>query len=125
VTPQSGRITAINLTPRLNYTFENGDTLTAQTFVNMGTSCRPRGRVDTLVGPLPAYPALDQTMSNDNHVFRQELNWVHKFESGAKLDAKLSGSTSAPTTRCTGSAAAIRRRRRCAPSSSRTPPCAA
>jgi outer membrane receptor for ferrienterochelin and colicins len=92
VTPQSGRFTAINLTPRLNYTFENGDTLTSQTFVNLAHySQAEAGRVDTLVGPLPAYPALDQTMSNDNHVFREELNWVHKFESGAKLDAKLSG----------------------------------
>jgi outer membrane receptor protein involved in Fe transport len=40
---------------------------------------------------LPAYPQLDQSMSNDNHFFREELNWVHKFGSGAKLDAKLSG----------------------------------
>jgi outer membrane receptor protein involved in Fe transport len=90
--PQTGRFLGLNLTPRLNYTFENGDTLTSQTFANAGHySQLEAGRVDTVLGPLPAYPLLDQTMSNDNHLFREELNWVHKFEGGGKLDAKLSG----------------------------------
>jgi outer membrane receptor protein involved in Fe transport len=90
--PQAGRFPGLNVTPRLNYTFENGDTLTSQTFANAGHYRQAEaGRVDTLAGPLPAYPLLDQTMSNDNHFFREELNWVHKFESGGKLDAKLSG----------------------------------
>jgi len=91
-TPQDARISVVNLTPRLNYTFENGDTLTSQTFANWANFSQVEaGRIDTLVGPLPAYPRLDQSMTNHNHVFREELNWVHKFESGAKLDAKLSG----------------------------------
>jgi outer membrane receptor protein involved in Fe transport len=91
-TPQSGRFQAVNMTPRLNWTFGNGDTLTSQTFVNWAHYRQAEaGRVDTLAGPLPAYPLLDQTMSNDNHFFREELNWVHKFESGGKLDAKISG----------------------------------
>jgi len=90
--PQTGRFLVMNLTPRLNYTFENGDTLTSQTFANATHFRRAEtGLVDTLLGPLPAYPLLDQTMSNDNHLFREELNWVHKFEGGGKLDAKLSG----------------------------------
>jgi outer membrane receptor protein involved in Fe transport len=91
-TPQDARISVVNLTPRLNYTFGNGDTLTSQTFANWANFSQVEaGRIDTLVGPLPAYPQLDQSMTNHNHVFREELNWVHKFESGAKLDAKLSG----------------------------------
>jgi outer membrane receptor protein involved in Fe transport len=91
-TPQDARISVVNLTPRLNYTFENGDTLTSQTFANWANFRQiEAGNVDTLLGPLPAYPRLDQRMTNHNHVFREELNWVHKFESGAKLDAKLSG----------------------------------
>jgi outer membrane receptor protein involved in Fe transport len=91
-TPQDARISAVNLTPRLNYTFENGDTLTSQTFANWANFMQAEmGSVDTLAGPLPAYPRLEQRMTNHNHVFREELNWVHKFESGAKLDAKLSG----------------------------------
>lgn len=91
-TPQNARFMAFNMTPRLNYSFDNGDTLTSQTFANWAHFRQNEaGRVDTLVGPLPAYPQLDQSMSNDNHFFREELNWVHKFASGAKLDAKLSG----------------------------------
>jgi outer membrane receptor protein involved in Fe transport len=91
-TPQNARFMAFNMTPRLNYSFDNGDTLTSQTFANWAHFRQNEaGRVGTLVGPLPAYPQLDQSMSNDNHFFREELNWVHKFESGAKLDAKLSG----------------------------------
>jgi outer membrane receptor protein involved in Fe transport len=89
---QAGKVTVMSLTPRLNWTFENGDTLTSQTLANIvHFSQATAGRVDTLLGPLPAYPVLGQTMSNDNRVFREELNWVHKFESGAKLDAKVSG----------------------------------
>jgi outer membrane receptor protein involved in Fe transport len=91
-TPQNARISAVNLTPRINYTFENGDTLTSQTFANWANYMQVEaGSIDTLVGPLLAYPRLDQAMTNHNHVFREELNWVHKFESGAKLDAKVSG----------------------------------
>jgi outer membrane receptor protein involved in Fe transport len=91
-TPQDARISVVNMTPRLNYTFENGDTLTSQTFANWANfSQAEAGSVDTLMGPLPAYPRLDQSMTNHNHVFREELNWVHKFESGGKLDAKVSG----------------------------------
>ncbi len=91
-TPQDARISAVNLTPRINYSFENGDTLTSQTFANWANFSQVEaGRIDTLLGPIPAYPRLDQSMTNHNHVFREELNWVHKFESGAKLDAKLSG----------------------------------
>jgi outer membrane receptor protein involved in Fe transport len=91
-TPQAGRFTAFNTMPRLNYSFANGDTLTSQTFANAAHySQSEAGRVGTVLGPLPAYPLLDQTMSNDNHLFREELNWVHKFEGGGKLDAKLSG----------------------------------
>jgi len=91
-TIEDGRFTVYNLTPRLNYTFDNGDTLTAQTFANAAHFGRAQTtRIDTVLGPLPAYPALDETMSNDNNLFRQELNWVHKFESGAKLDAKITG----------------------------------
>jgi outer membrane receptor for ferrienterochelin and colicins len=91
-TPENARISVVNLTPRLNYNFENGDTLTAQTFANWANFRTAEvSSVDTLIGPLPPYPRLEQRMTNHNHVFRQELNWVHKFESGAKLDAKLTG----------------------------------
>ena len=71
VSDQDGRFTGINLTPRLNYTFDNGDTVTAQTFANAGHfRQREAGRVETLQGLPPAYPALDQSMRNDNDLSR-------------------------------------------------------
>jgi outer membrane receptor protein involved in Fe transport len=90
--PADAAFTALSLTPRLNYTFDNGDTLTAQTFVN-GFRYRQdeAERVQTSLGTPPAYPALDQRTRNRNRMFREELSWVHKFASGARLDAKLSG----------------------------------
>jgi outer membrane receptor protein involved in Fe transport len=88
----AGRFTAFNISPRLNWNFADGDTLTSQTFFNINRFQNvSAGRIDTVRGPLPAYPALDQTMSNDNRFFREDLNWVHKFASGGKLDAKLGG----------------------------------
>jgi outer membrane receptor for ferrienterochelin and colicins len=88
---QQGRFTGINLAPRLNWTFADGDTLTGQTFVNIGRFRNAvSGREDAVLGPLPPYPALDQAMRNDAEFYRQELNWVHKFGAGGKLDAKLS-----------------------------------
>jgi outer membrane receptor protein involved in Fe transport len=88
----ASRFTGINLSPRLNWSFDDGDTLTSQTFFNINRFQNvSTAYVDTELGPLPAYPALRQPMSNDNRFFREELNWVHKFASGGKLDAKLSG----------------------------------
>jgi outer membrane receptor protein involved in Fe transport len=89
--PESGRITRLNLSPRLIWTLENGDTLIFQTFVNINHFQNDvHTLVDTKLGPPPAYPDLDQTMSNDNKLLREEVNWTHKYASGAKLDAKLS-----------------------------------
>ncbi|HEX8785231.1 MAG TPA: TonB-dependent receptor [Telluria sp.] len=90
--PQSGRFSGYNLSPRLVWSLENGDTLTSQTYVNVNRFQNDvHTAVDTEIGPLPVYPDLDQTMSNDSKMLREELNWTHKFGSGAKLDAKLSG----------------------------------
>jgi outer membrane receptor protein involved in Fe transport len=94
--PENGRYSHYNLTPRLVWTFENGDTLTSQTFVNVGRFENDnRTLVDTPLGAPPAYPDLHQTVSNDFKTLREEGNWVHKFESGAALDAKVSGNVGA------------------------------
>ena len=94
--PENGRFSNYNLTPRLVWTLESGDMLTAQTFVNVGRFQNDnRTLVDTPLGAPPAYPDLHQTVSNDFKTLREEGNWVHKFESGATLDAKLSGSVGA------------------------------
>ncbi len=89
-TDPTGRFTALNLTPRLNWTFANGDTLTSQTFANVFRMSNVSEKdVDTVSGLPPAYPLLAQRTSMDNRFFREELNWVHKFASGGRLDAKL------------------------------------
>jgi outer membrane receptor protein involved in Fe transport len=94
--PESGHITRLNLSPRLIWNLENGDTLIFQTFVNINHFQNDvHTLVDTELGPPPAYPDLDRTMSNDNKLLREEVNWTHKYASGAKLDAKLSATAGA------------------------------
>jgi outer membrane receptor for ferrienterochelin and colicins len=88
--PESGRITRLNLSPRLIWTFENGDTLIFQTLANANHFQNGvHTLVDTELGSPPAYPDLNQTMSNDNKLLREEVNWTHKYASGAKIDAKM------------------------------------
>jgi outer membrane receptor for ferrienterochelin and colicins len=94
--PESGHITLLNLSPRLIWKFGNGDTLTSQTFVNLNHFQNDvHTLIDTELGPPPPYPDLDQTMSNDQKLLREEVNWTHKYASGAKLDAKLSATAGA------------------------------
>jgi outer membrane receptor protein involved in Fe transport len=88
---EDGRLKLFNLAPRLNWTLENGDTLTSQSFLN---SARFRNHnqdaTTTSLGPAAPYPLLDSAVRSDNDVLRTELNWVHKMADGAKLDVKAS-----------------------------------
>jgi outer membrane receptor protein involved in Fe transport len=84
------RYTSLTLTPRINWTFLDGDTLTWQTFLSL-SHVLSTDSTDwtTLLGPLPPYP-IDRTQArNIADRIRTDLNWVHKFEGGGKLDAKL------------------------------------
>lgn len=86
-----GRFTLINLAPRVNWTLENGDTLTSQTFVNLARfRTDNRDITTTSLGAPPFYPVLDSSIRSDNDVLRTELNWVHKMADGARLDVKAS-----------------------------------
>jgi outer membrane receptor protein involved in Fe transport len=106
--PESGRFSNYNLTPRLIWTLDNGDTLTSQTFVNVNRFENDnRTLIDTVLGAPPVYPDLGQTMSNDVKMLREEVNWVHKYASGAKLDAKLSGNAAAAANATYRSAAGL------------------
>jgi outer membrane receptor protein involved in Fe transport len=88
--PESGRITLLNLSPRLIWKLENGDTLIFQTLANINRFQNGiHTLVDTELGPPPAYPDLVQTISSVQKLLRQEVNWTHKNASGAKLDAKV------------------------------------
>jgi outer membrane receptor for ferrienterochelin and colicins len=85
----SGRWEGINLSPRINWNLEGGDTLTWQTFVNVNRN-RYRGdqEIDTELGAPPRFDARDMFNDNRSTYARTDLNWVHRLGEGAKLDAK-------------------------------------
>ena len=86
---EKGRLNLFNLAPRLNWTLNNGDTLTSQTFVNVARFRNQNHETtDTTLGAAAPYPAIDSNHRSDNDVVRTELNWVHKMADGAKLDVK-------------------------------------
>ncbi|GAB3458667.1 bifunctional siderophore receptor/adhesin Iha [Massilia terrae] len=86
------RFDALNISPRLNWNLEGGDTVTWQTFINVNRF-RLNGTSDitTVYGAPAQYPHQWLPMTNDNQFFRTDLNWTHKLESGSKLDLKIGG----------------------------------
>jgi outer membrane receptor for ferrienterochelin and colicins len=86
-----GRSRGIHLSPRLSYKFDNGDTLTFQPFL---VSNRNTGSAESLVtqsvGARPPEFARQLSDTSSSSTFMRGFgNWVHKFDSGAKLDAKF------------------------------------
>jgi len=93
---EDGGFDGINIGPRLNWTFDNGDTLTSQSFINFGRFARDSvSNVETIQGGAPFYPYVDWSVSNENLFFRTDLNWVKKLGDGAKLDLKVGAVTGA------------------------------
>ncbi len=89
---EDGGFDGINIGPRLNWTFENGDTLTSQTFINIGRFQRDAEAITTTpIGPRSRFPYVEWDMTNENRFLREDLNWVKKLEGGAKLDLKIGG----------------------------------
>jgi outer membrane receptor protein involved in Fe transport len=93
-----GRGEGFNLSPRINWALENGDTLTSQTFVNWNRfASNSHSRTEIAFGEGPDYDRIDSTYSNHNGFGRTDLNWLHKLEEGAKLDLKAGVSNSRNT----------------------------
>ncbi|QYF93375.1 TonB-dependent receptor [Massilia sp. PAMC28688] len=89
---ENGRFDGVNIGPRLNWSFDNGDTLTSQSFINFGRFARDsQTTVTPVVGGPGRYPYLEWDMTNENLFFRTDLNWVKKIKGGAKLDVKVGG----------------------------------
>ncbi|WP_028102400.1 TonB-dependent receptor plug domain-containing protein [Pseudoduganella violaceinigra] len=87
-----GYARGIELSPRLNWTLENGDTVTSQSFINKNTFVSNSDRAYRVaVGDAPFYDSDRLESANRNLFGRSDLNWVHKFGEGAKLDAKIGG----------------------------------
>ncbi|WP_343729387.1 TonB-dependent receptor [Duganella sp.] len=93
-----GRGQGFNLSPRINWTLDNGDTVTSQTFFNWNTyASNSHGRTEVEFGQGPDYDRTDNTYSNHNAFGRTDLNWVRKLEEGAKFDLKAAVSTARNT----------------------------
>ena len=83
------RIDRLNLTPRLNWTFDNGDTLGWNTLVGL---VRSRGDTEeyeeTLLGAPTAYPASSAGIGSRTANLRSDLAWAHRFQGAGKLSVK-------------------------------------
>jgi len=103
---EEGRMTTLNLIPKLAWKLDGGDTLDLESYLNLN-----RFHIDvnaptaTLLGALSPYPDKRIAMGNDNDTVRSTLHWMHAFASGARLDAKLgasAGRTDNTSTRTAG-----------------------
>nr|WP_315398858.1 TonB-dependent receptor [uncultured Duganella sp.] len=86
-----GRSDGFNLSPRINWTLANGDTLTSQSFVNLNkfeSNSHSRTTVLLAGDQGPDYDRIDNTFDSHNGYGRTDLNWVHKLAEGAKFDLK-------------------------------------
>ncbi len=87
-----GHARGLELAPRLNWNLENGDTLTSQSFISRSVFKSTLDRnYDTEIGAAPYYIGENAVNVNKTLFARSDLNWVHKFGEGAKLDAKIGG----------------------------------
>ena len=88
--PERGHMNRLNLSPRLNWTLDNGDTLAWETIAN-SSSFRNWAHpvVTTLIGRPPQTPDLQTFGEMDDRMLKSDLSWTRSLESGLKLDAKL------------------------------------
>lgn len=88
--PEAGRMRRMNLTPRLEWTLADGDTVTVETFVNINRfRNRTRLSVAADIGPLPPVPEQATRLRADAEDLRTDLSWTTGLASGATLEAKL------------------------------------
>lgn len=87
---ESGRSDALTVTPRLNWTFAGGDTLSWLGFANLRRVDKLHGEDETaLIGPHSEFPRSLHHFAADFSMLRSDLNWTHLLEGGAKLETKL------------------------------------
>jgi outer membrane receptor for ferrienterochelin and colicin len=87
---QKGKFTFFNLSPRLNWTLGQDNTVTSQTFINSNRFDNAfRERTTTVLGAPPSYPNLLNEVDNEGDYLRSDLSWARKLADGAKLDLKV------------------------------------
>ena len=85
-----GTFNGIGFSPRVNWSLENGDTITTQSFINANRFSGHNKEVTaTSVGLPPSYQSDMQTVNSDFAMLRTNLNWIHKLADSAKLDVKF------------------------------------
>ncbi|MBD8532428.1 MULTISPECIES: TonB-dependent siderophore receptor [unclassified Massilia] len=83
------RIDRLNLTPRLNWTFENGETLGWNALLGLVRSQGATAADEaTLRGPPTDYPASSAGMGSRVANLRSDLAWAHRFTGAGKLTVK-------------------------------------
>ncbi len=80
----------INLTPRLNWSLENGDTVSWQSLVaHQRNNYQGSTLTETILGLRPLYDERDVRSKGTNTTLRSDLTWMHHLEEGAKFELKL------------------------------------
>ena len=87
---ERGRMNRLNLSPRLGWTFGNGDSLEWDTLAN-GSSFRNHGHAvtTTTIGTPPPVPDLHTVGAFDDRMLGTNLRWTTTLASGAKLESKI------------------------------------
>lgn len=87
---EAGRMNRLNLSPRLNRTLDNGDTIGWETLFNSSSfRNNPHVVVTTLAGRPPQTPDLRIFGEFDDRMLKSDLRWARETASGMKLDVKL------------------------------------
>jgi outer membrane receptor for ferrienterochelin and colicins len=87
-----GHFSRLGLMPRVNWSFDGGDTLTWQARANLNSFARNLyDTSEVLAGPPSAYPYTEEHETTRGHSLQSDLTWASKLVSGAKVDIKLSG----------------------------------
>lgn len=90
--PGVGRSLGFNLTPRINWNLENGDTVTSQSFVNANRfEADDRTLTSVTTGAAPLYGDIALNLKNRFELLRTDLNWTRKLGNSQKLDMKFGG----------------------------------
>jgi outer membrane receptor for ferrienterochelin and colicin len=90
--PGAGRGFGINLTPRVNWNLDNGDTVTSQSFINANRfKANEPTLTSTVTGPQPLYNDINLDLKNGFEMLRTDLNWTRKLGNSQKLDMKFGG----------------------------------
>jgi outer membrane receptor protein involved in Fe transport len=85
-----GTFNGIGLSPRVNISLANGDTLTSQSFVNANRFAGYTSETSLpLLEKLPTYFSDLQRIESDFAMVRSDLNWIHKLADSAKLEVKF------------------------------------